>query len=202
MKRWLLCRLLLCAAVISPSVFPGERPATYHFATKAYLIQMSVAFFEPYVGSRLAFSSSVDPRKKLCYGTDGATGNCTEQFMGAVAVATYSVKLANGARPKFARIRERVTVSGQSSGLPERPPFSMTQQLIKGIGSDIQVFGYNETALTPAERSRIRRQAQTTWWRTCRQELYMDDETEPFAIVGWKYTLERITPIWIYSPHS
>jgi hypothetical protein len=76
----------------------------------------------------------------------------------------------------------------------------MTQKLIEGIGSDIQAFGYEEASLKQADRIRIRRQAQAAWWRLCRQELYVDEEVKPFAIVEWKHTLNRISIVQIYAP--
>jgi hypothetical protein len=71
----------------------------------------------------------------------------------------------------------------------------MAQKLIDGIGSDIQAFGYDENPLKHAVRAQTRRQAQALWWRLCRQELYMDEETKPFAIVEWKHTLGRVSII-------
>jgi hypothetical protein len=76
----------------------------------------------------------------------------------------------------------------------------MTQKLERGIGSDIQAFGYDEGPLRHAERTSMRRQATATWWRLCRQELYVDQETKPFAIVEWKHTLDRIRIVRIYAP--
>lgn len=78
----------------------------------------------------------------------------------------------------------------------------MVETLIKGIGSDIQAFGYDETPLKRADRGRIRRQAQATWWRLFRQELYIGEETRPFAIVEWKHTLNHITIVQIYGPEG
>jgi hypothetical protein len=72
--------------------------------------------------------------------------------------------------------------------------------LVDGIGSDLQVFGYDEGPLKQADRVRSRRQRKATWWRLYRQELYVDQETEPFAIVEWKHTLNRISVVEIYSP--
>ena len=76
----------------------------------------------------------------------------------------------------------------------------MTQKLVKGIGSDLQVFGYDEGPLKKSQRSPTRKQTQSTWWRLCKQELYVDEETKPFAIVEWKHTLNRVSIIQIYAP--
>ena len=76
----------------------------------------------------------------------------------------------------------------------------MTQKLVKGIGSDLQVFGYDEGPLKNAKRIPTRKQAQSTWWRLCHQDLYVDEETKPFAILEWKHTLNRISIVQIYAP--
>jgi hypothetical protein len=69
----------------------------------------------------------------------------------------------------------------------------MAQKLVKGIGSDLQVFGYDEGPLKKVERVPTRKQAQSTSWRLCKQELYVDEETKPFAILEWKHTLNGIS---------
>lgn len=201
MKTSLGSWMLLSLASISQGTSAPENDIKYGFATRDYSIEMKITFFDPYVGQRLAFSSSVDTGKELCFSTsDGRTGPCIKRFVGAVAVVRYSVKLANGGKPDLASIRERVTVSAQSSGLPPRAPFSMTQKLVGGIGSDLQVFGYDEGPLKKSDRIRTRKQAQTMWWRMCRQELYIGGEAKPFAIVDWKHTLTRISIVQIDAP--
>jgi len=201
MKTSLGSWMLLSLASISQVTSAPENDIKYGFATRDYSIEMKITFLDPYVGQRLAFASSVDAGKELCFSTgDGRTGPCIERFVGAVAIVRYSVKLANGKRPSLASIGERVTVSAQSSGLPQRAPFSMTQKLVDGIGSDLQAFGYDEGPLRKSERIRTRKQAQSLWWRLCRQELYVGEETRPFAIVEWKHTLNRISIVQIYAP--
>ena len=193
--------MLLSLAFISQATSAPENDIEYAFSTRDHSIEMKIAFLHPYLGQRLSFSSSVDSEKELCFSTsEGMTGPCIERFVGAVAVVRYSVKLANGGKPDLASIRERVTVSAQSAGLPPRPPFSMTQKLVKGIGSDLQVFGYDEGPLKKSDRIRTRKQAQTMWWRLCRQELYIDGEATPFAILEWKHTLTRISIVDIAAP--
>ncbi len=203
MNGWFRRWLLLGAAAISQAASLREQDIKYSFATRDYSIEMNVASYEPYLGRRLAFSSSADARADFCYSTDGSTtGTCIERFVGAIAVVTYVVKLANGRRPKSATIREYVMVSAQSANLPGRAPFSMTQKLIEGIGSDVQAFGYDEGPLKRGVRAETRREAQALWWRLCRQELYVGEETSPFAIVQWKYTLGRVSIIRVDSVAS
>jgi hypothetical protein len=160
---------------------------------------MRVNFLHPYLGQRLVFYSSADPDRPICPPVDGGTtGQCLDQFVGAVAIVKYSVKLANGGKPGSVAIRERVTVTAQSLGLAKRPPFVMALPLIEGRGSDIQAFGYDETPLKGPDHAREREQAKASW-RFYRQELYMDEEKNPFAIVEWKHTVHRICITRIYS---
>lgn len=198
--RFMWC-LALSVTAATRLTFAQEQETKYGFATKKYSIQMKVAFYRPYAGTRLMFSNPADPKAAFNYFADnGPARDCLERFVGAVALVTYSVKLASGVTPNAVVIREGVTVLVQSSNLPARAPFSMSQKLINGIGSDIQAFGYDETPLKRANRVQTRRLAKAAWWRLCRQELYLDEETKPFAIAEWKYTLERITLVRIYSP--
>jgi hypothetical protein len=177
-----------------------ERDVTYGFTTMQYTIEMRISFLDPYEGKRLVFYSSADPSKPICPSLDGTPGKCIDRFLGAVAVVRYVVRLGNGGVPERAAIREYVTVTAQSPGLAERAPFSMTLLLVDGTGSDLQVFGYDEGPLKQVDRARSRMQRKPTWWRLYRQELYLDQETAPFAIVEWKHTLNRISIVEIYSP--
>lgn len=193
--------LLLSLASFSQATSAPEQDTTYGFVTRDYWIAMKITFLDPYVGQRLAFSSSLEPGRELWFSAgDGRGGSCIERFVGAAAVVTYAIKLTNGRTPSLVSIREHVTVSAQSPGLPQRAPFSMTQKMVKGIGSDLQVFGYDEGPLKNAKRIPTRKQAQSTWWRLCKQELYVDEETKPFAILEWKHTLNRISIVQIYAP--
>src|SRR5690348_17175616 len=199
MKKLIASWMLLSFAAMLPAGTPREKRAKYGFATKDYSIQMAVTFFRPYVGRRLAFVSTIDPGKQVCYSADGSD-RCVEHLVGALAVGQYSVRLANGGIPRSGPIREDVTASAHSAGLPERAPVPAIQTLTNGIASDIQAFGYDESALSRAERTRGRKKAQAKLWRLCRQELYMNQDTKPFAIVEWKHTLNGISIVRIYAP--
>jgi hypothetical protein len=193
---WLLVGLFSASQIRTSR----ENDVAYNFATAAYRIEMNVSFLDPYLGARLVFYSSADPDRPICPPVDGrTTGECLDQFVGAVALVNYSVKLANGGKPGPVAIRERVMVTAQSPGLAERAPFVMTLALIEGRGSDIQAFGYDESTLKGAAHSRDREQAKAAW-RFYRQELFVDKEKTPFALVEWKHTVRRIYITRIYSP--
>ena len=200
MRIFVACFLLLNLALASQADRRREPDITYGFATRQYMIEMSVSFPNPYLGSRLVFNSTLEPGKQLCPAIDGFPPGCIDRFVGAVAAVKYSVKFFDGAIPDRVAMREHVTVTAQSPGIAERSPFSMTKLLTGGIGSDIQVFGYDEALLRQDDHARSRKPALPRWWRLYRQELYLDQDTEPFAIVEWKHTLNRISIVAIYSP--
>jgi hypothetical protein len=181
-----------------------QKEVTYGFAGERYVIEMTVAFSDPYLGRRLVFYTSANPQQELCYSGDrgGSLGRCPERFVGAVATVRFSVRHRNGNPLGQTTIREHVTVVAQSHGLPGRPPFSKTIELANGIGSDLQVFGYDEADVKESDRIRMRHKARQTMWRLYRQTLYVDSEPNPFAIVEWKHTVDRISVLQIYSPNS
>ena len=172
---------------------------TYGFATENYVIEMTGEFPRPYAGRRLVVYSSLDPGTEACYSGDGIrAGKCVEHFVGAVAIVKYSVREGNGKPPRSALIQEKVDVIAQSRDLPHRPTFCTTQQLVNGIGSDIQVFGYDEERVKKGERPRTSVLALQSW-RRFRQALYINQDAKPFAVVEWMHTLRRISIVRIHS---
>ena len=110
---------------------------------------------------------------------------------GALAVATYRFQPRRKNVPKPATLREVVKGLAHSEGLDERPPYIREQSLVRGVGSDIQAFGYDEAAVAEPERAALRVSCATTW-RVYRQELFLNRDSEPFGVVEWKHTLNRI----------
>ena len=169
-----------------------EREAFYRLDTADYRIEMDVRFFPPYVGGRLVFHNSLNPGKELCYSGNGDSSACIERFVGAVAAVTYRVQPRRKNLPAAATFREVVKVVSQSDGLDERPPYIREQPLVQGVGSDIQAFGYDESAVAERERAAVRADWRARMWRVYRQELFLDGDSEPFGVVEWKHTLDRI----------
>jgi hypothetical protein len=64
--------------------------------------------------------------------------------------------------------------------------------LVHGVGSDIQAFGYDESAVAEPERAALRAESRARMWRVYRQELFLNGDSEPFGVVEWKHTLDRI----------
>lgn len=67
----------------------------------------------------------------------------------------------------------------------------MSARLVNGIGSDLQLFGYDELLIPEAERIRERGRSKALW-RRLRQELYLDQEVNPFAVVNWAHGISEI----------
>lgn len=75
----------------------------------------------------------------------------------------------------------------------------MSIKLIDGVGSDLQAFGYDESPAPPAERPAQREAALAVWTRY-RQNLYLDKDRQPFAVVEWLHTTTRIRILRVDSP--
>jgi hypothetical protein len=169
-----------------------EREEVYRLDTADYRIEMNVKFFAPYLGKRLVFYNSQNPGKELCYSGNGDSSSCVERFAGALAAVTYRFQPRRKNVPAPTAFREVVKVLSQSEGLDERPPYIREQSLVHGIGSDIQAFGYDEGAVAERERAALRAESRARMWRVYRQELFLKGDAEPFGVVEWKHTLNRI----------
>ena len=179
----------------------GEsRPHTFTVGNR--IIIMEVRFDKPYLGRRLAFYDDQDPLKPVCFTGNGESGVCPSRFVGAVALVTYTVKVAGGKFRSKTSIREHVTVTAQSPDLPPRPPFDKTQVITNGRITDLQAFGYDESAIAEGDRDAERESSRKRLWRLCRQELYLNDETLPFAVIHWRYTLDAVQILRVQSGQS
>lgn len=114
-----------------------------------------------------------------------------EQFIGAGALVTYSLEF-KGRKRKATEVRERVELLGQSEGLPARETFHKTVRFVRGVASDLQLFGYDEGAVAAGERAGLR-EASRGLWRRFRQELFLDGSETPFAVLEWRHTLTEVT---------
>ena len=63
----------------------------------------------------------------------------------------------------------------------QRPPYVRDQPLVQGVGSDIQAFGYDESALAERQRAALRAESRARTWRIYRQELVLNGDSEPFG---------------------
>jgi hypothetical protein len=184
-------RLFLASLFTILLTTTAAEPQRYTFASVDHIITMDVRFSDPYLGKRLAFYDDA-VRKEICLVGNGEAGACPQLFVGIVATVTFRVKRTGGNLRGKTSVREYVTVTAQSPDLPQRPPFERTQVLTHGAISDLQVFGYDESDIAEGERDAERQKSKERLWRLCRQELYLNDETAPFAIIKWRFTLDAI----------
>jgi hypothetical protein len=161
------------------------------FITRDHLIHMEVRFHQRYLGKRLVFYDSANPAKEICVFPSGASVICPNRFIGAVATVTFTVKRTGGKSVNHAVIREVVTVVSQSHELPPRPRLEMAQSATHGVIGDVQLFGYDETEI-PEEQRANERNEWLRLWRVYRQELYLNSDKDPFAVIQWRHTLDRI----------
>jgi hypothetical protein len=192
----LISRIGLLAWLVLGPCAARERDAVYRLDTADYRIEMTVRYFPPYLGGRLSFDSRANPGKELCYSGNGDSSSCIERFVGALAVVTFRFQPQRKNLPAATTFREVVKVLSQSEGLDERPPYIREQPLFRGVGSDIQAFGYDESAVTESERAALRAESRARMWRVYRQELFLSGDSEPFGVVEWKHTLNRIELVW------
>jgi hypothetical protein len=179
-------------ALLPFALMAAERdPQNHTFTTLDYRIHMEVRFHEPYLGKRLVFYDSANPTKEICVFPSGTSVVCPDLFVGAVAMVTFAVKRASGKSVNRATIREAVTVLSQSPELPPRPPLEQSRPATRGVISDLQVFGYDEREI-PEERRAGERKEWSRLWRIYRQELYLNGDRDPFAVIQWRHTLDRI----------
>ena len=117
-----------------------------------FRVDVTVRFFSPYLGRQLSFRSVANPKKLLCYSGNGDSSSCLERFVGALAVVNYRFQVRRKQAVAAASFREVVKVVAQADGLDSRPPYLREVPLVKGQGTDIQAFGYDESSVPEAER--------------------------------------------------
>ena len=184
-------RIVLAGWLVAAWGAAHEREAVYRLDTADYRIEMTVQFYPPYLGRKLSFHSSAEPGKELCYSGNGDSHSCVERFVGAVAAVTYRIRARRRNVSQAATYRELVKVEAQSAGLGDRSPYQREQPLRRGVGTDIQAFGYDESEVAAPVRDAMRAEWRGLW-RVYRQELFLNGASEPFAVVEWKHTTDRI----------
>jgi len=177
-----------------------ERAEVYRLHTADYRIEMTVRFFSPYLGRQLSFRSTSNPKEFLCYSGNGDSSLCLERFVGALAVVTYRFQARRKHVVAAATFREVVNVVAQSDGLDPRPPYVREVRLVKGEGSDIQASGYDESSVPETEREALRAETRSRMWVVYRQKLFVNGDSEPFGVVEWKHTLNRIEVVRVSAP--
>ena len=163
-----------------------------------YSLFLQVTYLAPFVGEPLRFIHPSNQTDASCYTETGAPGKCVDRFVGSAAIVHIEVKHRHTGRLVSVELRERVSVLSQHAVLSVRPPFERSIRLIKGLGSDIQAFGYDEALVSEDERAELREKSADIW-RICRQELYLASEATPTAVIDWERTPSHISILRVSS---
>ena len=145
----------------------------------------SIEFHDRYSSRGFWFGEQMSDRR-YCLSAGGEEGrNCMAAFRGSLAIARYRVRLRS--RPDVELVlRECVRTVDRDVRLPDRSPFERAIALKKGVGSDLQAFGYEPGP--DDERSSGRHGP----WYVFRQDLYLEPQTAPFLVLYWKHALTSI----------
>lgn len=156
----------------------------YSFASNDLIVDMSIKHQRRYAGSPLTLYDANNRLIPAC--TAANDGSCPESFVGTAAFVQFNVRGPDGKPARKSAVREVVTLVAQSDDLPDRKQFTQTVPLVNGVASDVQIFGYDEKAI-PKEGRPLQRDRAKASWRRFRQELYLDGEPEPFAVLEWTH---------------
>jgi hypothetical protein len=170
-------------ALISPAGAKAEE--AYRFLTANTEIEMTIEFHDGYVSRGFWFGEQMSNRT-FCLSADGEEGhNCAAAFRGSLAIARYRVRPRS--HPEATPVlREYVRTIDRDARLPDRPPFERSIVLKKGVGSDLQAFGYEPT---PTDEPLFDRHGP---WYLYRQDLFLEPQRDPFLVVYWKHALASI----------
>jgi hypothetical protein len=181
-RRWFLGSAA-AFALISPAAANDEE--AYRFRTADAEIEMTIEFHDGYASRGFWFGEQMSNRR-YCLSADGEEGrNCLAAFRGSVAIARYRVRPRSRPSPEPV-LREYVRTIDHDTRLPERPPFERSIVLKKGVGSDLQAFGYE-----PAPNDEPLSDRHGPWY-LYRQDLFLEPQGAPFLIVYWKHALASI----------
>src|SRR6516164_3177947 len=126
-------------ALISPAAAKDEE--AYRFRTSNAEIEMTIEFHDGYVSQGFWFGEHMSKREYCLSGTGEEGRNCVAAFRGSLAIARYRVRPRSHSAAEPV-LREYVRTIDRDARLPDRPPFERFIVLKKGVGSDLQAFGY------------------------------------------------------------
>jgi len=170
-------------ALISPAAAKHEE--LYRFRTADAEIEMTIEFHDAYASRGFWFGEQMGKRE-YCLSAGGEEGrNCVAAFRGSLAIARYRVRARSHPAPDSV-LRECVRTIDRDARLPDRPPFERSIVLKKGVGSDLQAFGYEPA---PNDGPLLDRHGP---WYLCRQDLFLEPQRAPFLVVYWKHALASI----------
>jgi hypothetical protein len=170
-------------ALISPVAAKGEE--AYWFRTSNAEIEMTIEFHDGYASQGFWFGEQMSKREYCLSGAGEEGHNCIAGFRGSLAIAHYRVRPRTHAAAEPV-LREHVRTIDHDARVPDRPPFDRSIALKKGVGSDLQAFGY-EAAFEFESLS-----GGHGPWYLYRQDLFLEPQRSPFLTVYWKHALTSI----------
>jgi len=163
----------------------ANKHEAHRFRTPNLDIEMTVEYHDGYSSSGFWFRQGNSGRQ-FCLSADGEeVRQCLANFRGSLAIAQYRVRPRSQVRAAPA-MRENVRTVDRDARLRDRPPFERTIELKRGIGSDLQAFGYE----APAEEESMFRSHSP--WYLFRQDLFLEPQHEPCLMIFWKHALPSI----------
>jgi hypothetical protein len=170
-------------ALISPAGAKDEE--VYRYRTADAEIEITIEFHDRYVSRGFWFGEQMSNRS-FCLSADGDEGhNCVAAFRGSLAIARYRVRPQSHPVTEPV-LREYVRTIDRDARLPDRPPFERSIVLKKGVGSDLQAFGYE---LEPKDKPLFDQRGP---WYLYRQDLFLEPQHAPFLTLYWKHALASI----------
>jgi hypothetical protein len=170
-------------ALISPAAAKDEE--AHRFRTSNAEIEMTIEFHDSYTSQGFWFGEQMSKREYCLSGTGEEERNCLAGFRGSLAIARYRVRPRShwAAEPV---LREYVRTIDRDARLPDRAPFVRSIVLKKGVGSDLQAFGYE-----PESKDKPLFDQHGPWY-LYRQDLFLEPQRAPFLVVYWKHALASI----------
>lgn len=157
----------------------------YRLMTPECEIQMSVQHFDRSEMGKFRFLEQIT-QKAFCLSGEGEENqSCVKKFSGSIAIAHYQFRPRSGGGP--VRFRERVETIDQDRRMTARSPFERSLTVEREAASDIQAFGYD-----PSDPAQAAAAAGANFWSLLRQDLFLNGDAAPFAILHWKHTFQEI----------
>ena len=187
-RRSLLVSLAGAALATKARAWKSENDAenVRRFMTPECEIKMSVEYFANAAADSFRFRDSLTNRA-FCLSPNGEENRaCQARFAGSLAIAHYHFRSRSHAQMPI-NLRERVLTIDHDGRMDPRPPFEKLTAIQRGTVSDIQAFGYNPDTPNQSDGKPL------PLWCLLRQDLFLNQQPEPFLIVHWKHTFDAIT---------
>jgi hypothetical protein len=180
--------MFVCGAAaigIRPAVAANKQEA-HRFRMADFDIEMTVEYHDGYTSRGFWFRQG-NLGRQFCLSADGEESRqCLTDFRGSLAIAHYRVRPRSRDR-SAPMMRENVRMVDRDPRLRDRPPFERTIELNRGIGSDLQAFGYEAP---PPEGEAVFRSHGP--WYLFRQDLFLEPQHKPFLAIFWKHAFPSI----------